>query len=492
MKNKPITGLFWTGLEAGGLSIASFLVGIVLARLLSPEDFGIVSLTSIFFVITKGLIDGGFSSALIQKKDINDIDYSSVFWYNIALSSLSIVLINLIASRIALYYEEPILEQVILLLSLGMMIDSFSIVQVAQLNKKLQFKTLALASTLRTAIYGCASILLAFLGHGVWAIIFGTLVSNTFYLVTIWYKSKWRPNLIFSLESIRSMFGFGHKMLFINLMNNIFTNLYKLVIGKHFSVRDLGQYSRAENFQMLPVTASTEALMKFLFPSMALIQNDKEKLRMMFVKATNTITFITSNILAIILVSSKYLVITLVGEKWAESIPYLQLLCFVGLFYPLFATSITLFKALGLSSKLLNLELAKKLFILPILLLSIYLNSIKLMIILTIIHSLVFFLIYNYNSGKYIEYKLREQLIDLSRVFFPICVTAALTFLLSYINPFENSNLLSLIYVVSSYLIIFFLTNKVKKSNEYAEIENLVSPITKKIIKRVNFQFVFL
>lgn len=360
IKNKAVSGMAWTGIERLATQAIQFIIGIIIARILMPSDYGIVGMLAIFMAIAQTFLDSGFASALIQKKDRTDIDFSTVFYFNIVVSCLLYGVFYASAPWIASFYNMPILKDVTRVTTLSLIISGLTIVQQAKLTIDLRFKQLAIASIFSVLLSGSCGIFMAYNGFGVWALVFQGLISALSRTSILWVSSKWRPRLAFSTDSFKRLFSFGSKLLCSGMINTIYNNLYTLVIGKSFNAAEVGFYNRANQFATLPSTTITQMVVNVNFPILSQMQDDNERLVKTYRKLLCAPLFILTPVLIGIAAVGYPMVEVILGEKWLPCVPYLQILCVGCLFNPLTHINLNLLYVKGRSDLVLKLELIKK------------------------------------------------------------------------------------------------------------------------------------
>jgi teichuronic acid exporter len=421
LKSKTLHALSWSFLESAGVQGVRFIIGIILARLLFPEQFGLIGMLMIFIAVSQTFLDSGFGAALIQKREVTPIDTSSVFYFNILVGLLAAGLLCLAAPWIAAFYNQPILTPLTRALSLTIVINSFGMVQNTILTKQINFKGLTKISLTASILSGIIGVSLAAMGFGVWSLVVQQISSTFFRTIFLWFLYDWRPALIFKLKSLREMFGFGSRLMASGLLDQIFRNLYLLVIGKLFSATDLGFFTRAQTFGELPSQTLSGMVGRVTFPVFSTIQDDPARLKRGLKKALTTLVLVNFPMMIGIAAVARSLVLVLLTEKWAESIPYLQLLCLVGLMFPLHVINLNLLQALGRSGLFLRLEIIKKVMTVINIALT-WRWGISAMIYGMMATSIISYYLNSYYTGVLIGYTIREQLRDL----FPYLITAVL------------------------------------------------------------------
>lgn len=325
-----------------------------------PSDYGVVGMTAIFFAIANTFIDSGFGNAIIQKKDRNDDDYATCFYFNIIVAAVLYVVLWFCSPAIASFYRTPILCDVTRAMGLNLIIDSLTISQTAKMTAELRFKSMAIITIASQLITGAIGLYMAYTGWGVWALVFQAIAGSLARLIMIEGYLRWIPKLTFSKVSFRHMFSFGSKILISGLINTIYSNLYTLVIGRVFSARDVGFYNRANQFSFLPSTTILNIFMKVAYPLMAKVQDDTDKLKQAYKKFLRVPIFILWPVLFGLIALAKPLILILLGAKWLPCVPLLQVLCIGSFFEPLTHINLNILYVKGRTDLVLKLELIKK------------------------------------------------------------------------------------------------------------------------------------
>ncbi len=355
LKSKTVRALSWSFVETVGMRGLQFAIWIILARLLVPDEFGLMGMLAIFLALAQTFLDSGFGAALIQKQDATHVDSCSIFYCNIVVGLIAAGLLCLAAPWIAGFFHEPILTPLTRFLSLNIVINSFGLIQTTLLVKRIDFKTQTKISLTAVVASGVISVTLAFNGFGVWSLAIQMLCTNLFRTVLLWIFNSWRPSLVFSFTALRPLFAFGSRLLTASLMNTIFQNIYLVVIGRLFSAGILGFYARAKMFQELPTISLSQLVDRVMFPVFSAIQDDTERLKQNMQKALKTLALVNFPLMIGLAVVAKPLVLVLLTDKWAPCIPYLRLLCVAGMLYPLHAINLNVLKAQGRSDRFLQL-----------------------------------------------------------------------------------------------------------------------------------------
>lgn len=349
LKQKAASGMFWTALQKYSSIFIQFISGIILARLLTPYDYGCIGMLSIFMVLAESFIDGGFGSALIQKKRPTQVDYSTIFYWNIGMSVVMYAVLFFSAPAIARFYEIPLLSKVLRIQGLVLFIYAFNIIQRNQLQKNLNFKVLSLI-TITTALISLGiTIVMAYKGFGVWALVTQNLITAAIPAIVFWFYIKWRPIWAFSWVSFRELFSFGLYMFLTNILNQFSQQIQGLLIGKIYNPSTMGYYSKALSTEKLASHSISSIMMQVTYPIYAEVQDDKEQLSNIIRRITMTLSFVTFPLMFILLLCAKPLFILLYSDRWIQSIPFFQALCFAGLGSCLQSVNLQALAAIGKS-----------------------------------------------------------------------------------------------------------------------------------------------
>jgi teichuronic acid exporter len=453
LKDKAVKGLTWSFVDNAAGQGLTFLIGIILARLLSPREFGLIGMIMVLVAISESFINSGFSSALIRKKDCTEKDYSTVFFFNLAAGILLFAILFVSAPAISRFFREPQLTLLIQVLGVVLIIDSLTLIQKAILVKRIDFKLQTKISILSSLISGAVGIGLALKGFGVWSLVAKTLFQRGATSLLLWIWNRWRPILIFSKESFQELFSFGSKLLVSGLIDTAYKNVYFLIIGKFFSAQELGFYTKADQFKKLPSQNLNNVISRVSFPVLAQLQDEPEKLKAGYQKIIRNTMLITFVLMMGLAAVAEPLVLTLIGERWRTSAGYLQLLCFVGMMYPLHALNLNMLMVQGRSDLFLKLEILKKLLAVPTIVIGI-IFGIKIMILGMIVNSILAYFLNSYWSGKLIGYPVSEQLRDIAPGFFVALGSAVVVYGIGILLPFQDGAKL-VIQIVLGGLLVF-------------------------------------
>jgi teichuronic acid exporter len=476
LKNDMTYGILWSVLERFSTQGMQFILGIVLARLLTPSDYGLIAMTAVFLSISHALVDSGFSQALIQKKNTSEKDFHTIFHFNFLVSILVYSILFFLARPISVFYEIPQLSAIIEVIGLNLILHSFSIIPIAKLSRKLDFKTLAKATLLSVAVSGVVSIYLAYQGWGVWALVAQVLIKSTLNSILLYILIQWRPKLIFSKESFNTLFGFGSNLLATGLLNAVYNNFYTIVIGKVYDASQLGLYTRANQLQKFPSESVTTVIQRVTYPALCSIQDSKEKLERYYRKIIRLSAFVIFPSMVWLAVVAEPFIVVILTETWMGVVPFLQLLAFVGILYPIHAMNLDILKVKGRSDLFLKLDLYKKI-IITIVLFVTFSFGIKIMIIGQIFTSIGFLYINTYYTNKLIKYKLCTQLKDILPIFILSTLMGGLVYL--SILPID-SDLVQVFLAIIAGPIYYYILASLLKFEELQEIKKIIIKLKNK------------
>lgn len=416
LKNQAIEGTKWSSLQTGANQLIAFFISLVLARLLTPEDYGTVGVLGVFIAVSNIFVGSGLSLSLIRDKESTNVDYSTVFYYNIAVAVLCYIILYFAAPAISVFFHNPILTNILRVIALNIIICSFGAIQNIILSKNLNFKAYTKISVGVQLITGIIGIILAYTGFGVWTLVITGLLSSLLTTVLLWFKVSWHPDFCFSKTSFQKHFHFGSKLLISSLFDTFYKNIYQLVIGKKFSAIDLGYYTRANNFASLPMNSVLDVIGKVAFPLLSKIQDDDERLATAYRKIIRMVNFFVTPIMLGIISIAHPMVSVLITDKWLPCVPYLQVLCLVCLLYPIHALNLNLLQVKGKSNLFLKLEVIKKILGFGILCITVPFGILA-MCLGSFAASLICLFINTYYTKKLIGFGLYEQIRDLIPVF---------------------------------------------------------------------------
>ena len=473
LKDKTIKGTAWSAIDNVTQMGVSFLVSIVLARLLSPDDYGLIGIINIFTVVCTAIINGGFSTALIRKKDITDDDYNTSFIVNLGLSLVLYALIFIASPLIAEFFEREELVSLTRVSSFTMIIGALAIVQQTRLTKRIDFKTQTKITLIASVVSGAVGITMAFLGFGVWALVAQMLTVQGLKTILLWVYNHWIPSLRFNKKSFDNLFGFGWKMMVSGILDSLWTQLYQVVVGKFYNAATLGQYTRSKQFSQMFSSNLTGVIQRVTYPVLSEIQDDKERMISAYRRVIKTTMFITFALMFALGAVSKPLIHCLIGEKWHEAATYLPLICLIGAFYPLHAINLNMLMVQGRSDLFLRLEIIKKIIALGPLFIGVFVGIFP-MLCTSIVTCVISYFLNSYFPGKILGYTSWMQLKDIWKSFAISIIMAVVVFVIKYL-PFSDWIILFIQIIVG--LFVFVLLCKISKIEEYKETLKIVKPI---------------
>ena len=441
LKDKAIKGVFWSLIERFGNQGIQFFIGLILARLLLPEDYGLIGMILVFISLAQVFVEGGFPSALIRKTNITDSDYSTVFWFNMIASFICYILLFFLSPFIAEFFKEPKLILLTQVVGLNIIINSFGIIQKTILTKNLNFKSQATINLSSIMISGLIGVYCAYNSFGVWALVIQNLCRNLIMSMAFWISSNWRPKAIFSKSSFNDLFGFGSNLLFSALINAVSENLYSIIIGKLYNAKSLGFYTRANQFQKLPVSSIYGAIGVVSYPVLSELQHNNSQLKEGYRTMIRLTAFVLFPIMAILGVIAEPMIHIVLTDKWLPSVPILQILCIVGAFYPLHAINLDILKVKGRSDLFFKLEIVKQVLNITMIIICYKWGVIGLVWGSVVLNFICYYL-NSFFSKMLVSYSLFNQLKDL----LPFSLISTLIVILLYfVNSILRDQLLQLI-----------------------------------------------
>lgn len=412
LKKQALSGFFWSFLQILGSQGVSIIGAIVLARILLPAEFGLIAMLGVFIGIGGVLISGGLTQSLIRSDNLDEDDYSTVFYFNLIGSSLIYLITYFVAPLIADFYNQELLTSIIRVYSITFIINAFAAIQTTRLTKLLDFKTQTKVSVPSIILGSATGIILAYNGFGVWSLVWSAIVQATASTIQLWYWSKWQPKWVFDIQKFKHHFNYGYKMMLSGLLETIFLNAYVIIIGKFFAPAQVGYYSRANTLSLIPVGIVNTVITRVTFPLFSSIQNEQERLKTIYIKIMQMVIFLIAPILTIMAVLGEPLFRLLLTEKWLPAVPYFQILCFTAMLYPIHGYNLQILVVKGRSDLFLKLEVLKKVMITLVIIIAIKFGIYGLLYGGLILSILGFF-VNTHFSGRYLNYTAWQQLKDL-------------------------------------------------------------------------------
>jgi O-antigen/teichoic acid export membrane protein len=415
LKSKAARGMIWSAFGTFSSQGISFVIGIILARLLMPSDYGLIGMLAIFFAFSNMIIESGFANALIQKIDRTESDFSTIFYFNLLVSIIIYLILYFTAPLIASFYNTPELKLLTRVLSLNLLIGSLSIVQQVRLKILFDFKSIALITLISVIFSGIFGVVLAYLNFGVWALVAQNLSAALIKTLLLFYFNKWYPQIVFNINSLKQLFGFSSKLLIAGLVSTIVNNLYSILIGKIFTPREVGYYTRARQYPELLSNTITTILQGVTYPILTSLQNERERMISVYGRLMRVTVFFVIPFLTLFAILAEPFVRLLLTEKWMPVVPLIQWLCFARMITPISALNMNILNAIGRSDLFLKVDLSK----LPIFIIAIAITvplGINIVVIGNFLTSLLSFFINAYYPGKLFGFGAYRQLKEMLSV----------------------------------------------------------------------------
>lgn len=474
--NKVFTNLIWRFAERCGAQIVAFIVSVVLARILAPEDYGTIALITVFTTILQVFVDSGLGNALIQKKNADDLDFSTVFFTNIAFCSVLYLGIFLCAPLISSFYGRSEMIPYIRVLSLTVLISGVKNVQQAYVSRKMLFKKFFFSTLGGTIIAAIVGIIMALTGFGVWALVAQQVINLTIDTAILWITVKWRPHRMFSFERLKGLFSFGWKLLVSSLIDTIYGDIRQLIIGKIYTSADLAYYNQGKKIPNLIVTNINTSIDSVLLPAMSNVQEDREHVKNMTRRSIKVSVYIMAPLMIGVAFIAEPLVRLILTDKWLPCVPYLVIFCITFMFYPIHTANLNAIKALGRSDLFLKLEIMKKV-VGMIALLSTMWFGVMAMAYSLLVTSLLSQIINSWPNRKLLNYSYIDQLKDifpsiLLAVFMGVCV--------NLVSWLALPDLLTIIIQVVLGAVIYILGSIIFKIDSFQYLWGVIKPHLKR------------
>lgn len=476
LKSQATKGIIWTALGSFSVQGIQFVIGIVLARLLLPSDYGIIGMIAIFLAISTTFVDSGMGSGLIQKSNCTEQDYSTVFVFNFGISVFCYLLLFVAAPYIAAFFKTPALVAITRIVSLNIVISSLTVVQSTRLTKAMDFKKIANINIMAVLVSGLIAIYFAYAGFGVWSLVIRSLASSVITVCLLWYFSRWKFSVYFSKQSFKELFGYGSKLLAAGIYATTLNNIYNIVIGKAYSSKDLGFYTQAKSFADLTAGTVTSVIQQVTFPLLASLKEDQTRMIAVYRRIVKMSSFFIFPAMTLLSILSAPFVTLFLGKNWLFTIPLLQVMAFARIFYPLSALNMNILNANGRSDLFLKVDLAK----FPLILIAMAITlpmGVKAMVIGQVITSFLAYFINAYMPGKLYGYGALKQFKDIWVYMIASGLMAAITLITLH---FINSPVLQLMvgFIVASftYILICFLM----KVDEITEVKEVLRKLSSK------------
>ena len=472
IQSKGILAFFWSAINTGGMQFIGLLFSVILARLLSPEDFGNMAIIVFIVLISNVFVDSGLSHSLIREQRVTKLDYDSVFYFSLIIAFLCSISIYFSADYLASFFNSPVLKELAQVVSVSPVIYALMAINTTIITKNLNFKLKAKLSITSMLVSGFVGITMAFKGYGVWSLLVMHILGPTLLMLLMYIKVDWKPKFQFSYYSVIKYISFGIKLSLSNLANILYTKCYVIVIGKSFSAEYAGYFSRADNLKDLPTTVLGKIITRAAYPFLSMAQDDPKYLRKYNIKIIKFTALISVPIMFGLAAVVEPLILALIGEKWLPSADILFYLCFAGILFPFDLINMNVIKVHGRMNLYLSLELVKIVLVVPVLYLGIYFGM-KAMLVSIIIHTIISFLISAIFSGRFIEYNYRDYLCDLKQ---PLLLSMLMFLILEIIKyQIDFNPLIELTILIIIGFSIMILMYELAGNTEYRELKRNVT-----------------
>ena len=475
LKNKTVKGIAWSSIDNIVQHVVTFVVSVLLARILSPDDYGLIGIIAVFTTVCTALINGGFTTALIRKKDATDDDYNTAFIVNLCASIVLYFTIFLCSPLIASFFNREELTWLTRAASIGMIIGALAIVQQTRLTKRIDFKSQTKISFIASISSGVVGIIMALLGFGVWALVAQQLISHCLRTALLWIVNKWIPSLRFSKKSFHELFGFGWKIMVSSLLDTVWKELYQVVVGKFYSPATLGQYTRSKQFSTLLSQNLTHVIQRVTYPVLSNIQDDKKRMAAAYRKIIKVTMFITAISMLFMGAISEPLLYCLIGPQWHEAATYLPLICITSSFYPLQSINLNMLQVQGRSDLFLGLEIVKKTIAVGPLIIGAFIGIMP-MLYTNLLTSFIAYILNSHYSGKFLGYSSWMQIKDIAPSYGIAILVALSVFFLKYL-PLSFWIILPMQIILG--VVVFFSICYLTQREEYKEIRIIIQPYLK-------------
>ena len=482
LKNKTIKGVGWSAADAFLGQGVTFIVGLVLARLLSPDEYGLIGICLIFTTVLNGIVDSGFSNALIRKKDVTDEDYNTMFMTNMAISIVLYIFLFVSAPFVSDFFHRVELTALVRATGLILFFNALSITQVTILTKKIDFKTKTKASLVSAIISGGIGIALAFMGYGVWSLVAQQLSKQLLYTLCLWVLNNWWPKFTFYRDSFKYMWGFGWKLLASGILNNVWNQLYQVVIGRYYTPSTLGHYTRANECASIFSSNLTTIIQRVTFPVLSELQDDKKKLLVSYRKLIKVSMFVTVISMFALGAMAEPMIYSLIGPQWHQAATFLPFICITMSLYPLHAINLNILQVQGRSDLFLYLEIVKKIITLIPMFIGAFVG-VYWMLCASIFTGFIAFLLNSWFTGKFLNYSSWQQLKDVLPSYLIAIFVGFIVYLLKFIPL--SFNLIFPLQILAT-IIVGWIVNQIVNLEEFREIKKIIQTVKKKYGKKFN------
>lgn len=469
-KKNIFSNLIWRFLERSGAQLVGFVVTVVLARLLTPEDYGTIALISVFISILNVFVDSGLGTALVQKKDADNIDFSTVFYVNIILCVLLYIILFVVAPFLARFYKNTSLISIIRVLGITILISGIKNIQNSYVSRTLQFKKFFFSTLAGTVVAAVVGIWMAYNGFGVWALVSQQLTNLFIDTLVLWITVKWRPGFVFSFKRLKGLFSFGWKLLVSALLETVYNKIYQLVIGKKYSSEELAYYTKGDFFPNVIISNLDNAINSVLLPVMSREQDDVVRIKTMTRRAIMVSVYCMAPLMIGLAVCAPSIVTLLLTEKWLPCVPFLRIFCITYVFWPIHTANLNAIRAMGRSDLFLKLEIVKKVVGFTILIIVMWFG-IKIMAYSLLLSSFLCQIVNTWPNKKLLDYGYLDQMKDILP---EIVLSIAMGCFITSFNLLPISNVFKLCLQILFGALFYFLGSKILKLESYGYIKSIL------------------
>lgn len=483
LRQKAVKGVVWTALQKYSTMLIQFVSGIILARLLTPYDYGCIGMLMIFMLLAESFIDGGFGSALIQKKNPTQTDYSTIFFWNMGLSVVLYAVLFLSAPAISRFYGIPLLCVVLRVQGAVLFIYAFNIVQRNQLQKTMNFKVLSIVTILTSITALTVTIIMAYKGFGVWALVAQNMLTAAIPALVFWFYVKWRPIRVFSWQSFRELFSFGFYMFLTHLLNQFGQQIQGLLIGRFYNASTMGYYSKANSTERLASTSISKVMTQVTYPLYAEVQDNKAALGNMIKKITMTVSYVTFPLMFILLLCAEPLFILLYSDRWVSSVPYFQVLCIAGLAYSLQSVNYQSVAAIGKSKTMFIWTFVKRAVGIAFVVVGLLLDGMRGLLIGMVLNTWFAYFVNIGLVSKHIGYRWQNQLLDILPVLLASLFAAAVAYFVGRLCSLSLYADGALKFII--FLALYMGWSRMFRPEAYQLFCGIAKPMTKKLKRKI-------
>lgn len=483
LRSRTLTGMIWTFTDTIGTQALQLIVQIILARLLLPSDFGIVGIILVFIAVSNVFIDGGFTNGLIRDKGTTQVDYSTVFFFNLIISTVFYLVLFSSAGFISRFFEQPALEQIVRVVGILLIINSFSMIQRVILSKEINFRVQTQINVGAALVSGVTAVILALSGFGVWSLVTKLIMMSLIQTLLLMYVKRWRPSFVFSFSSFKRLFSFGSKVMLSGIVGTLYENIYFLIIGATFNATTLGYFANARRLSEAAASSITAAVNRVSYPVLSKVRLDQDRLKRGYKAIIKTTAYVIFPSMIGLIAVAPVLFEVILGENWIPAIPYFQILCLGGLLYPLISINSNLLQVKGRSDIYLFINVGTQCLGVILITLVIFLDlGIYGLLWFSVIDAGLSFLIFAHYSKHFIGYSSWEQIKD---VFQSLVLSLIMAISLTAVDfLFTEKTLVLLLVQIAAGVLIYIGLSIITRSKEFKMIVSIAYPLVRQWSKK--------